>query len=267
MIKFHLEAISLVAPGLRGWRESLPVLSGVEPYREAPLPTTAPELLPRNERRRVTSTIKLALRAAEQLAHSRVLDLPQLRAVFASSGGDGEIINNICLALASVERAVSPTQFHNSVHNCPAGYWAIATECRMPSVSLSAHDGSFAAGLLEAGTIAAVEGGQVLLVAYDHPPPAPASEARFFSAPFATAILLNAQRSNVALAALTVELAQMGREDHMADEDLERLRAGNPAARALPLLQAIARQQPGEVVLPYLPDVRLAVGVEPAGSL
>jgi hypothetical protein len=266
MIRVHVEAISLIAPGLSGWRESLPVLRGDRPYAPEPLLPFAPELLPRNERRRVTPVIKLAIQAAEQLVVARAPALQELRSVFASSGGDGEIINNICLALASPERTVSPTQFHNSVHNGPAGYWTIATECRMPSVSLSAYDGSFAAGLLEAATLAVVEGGQVLLVAYDYPPPAPASEVRCFRAPFATAMLLNAERFDRSLARLTIETMDGWREDQVEDERLECLRTGNPAARALPLLRAIARQTSGRVVLPYLPDMPLAVGIEPTSS-
>lgn len=271
MISVDVEAISLIAPGLVGWRESLPVLRGDKPYAHDPLPAFAVELLPRNERRRVTNVVKLAIHAAEQLAQQRAVELRQIRSVFASSGGDGEIINCICLALASPGRAVSPTQFHNSVHNGPAGYWAIATECRMPSVSLSAHDGSFAAGLVEAATIALVEGGQVLLVAYDYPPPAPASEVRSFSAPFATAMLLNTQPFDGSLARLTIDpvaAAQKdGTEDRMRDDVLESLRTGNPAARSLPLLRAVARETSGRVVLPYVPDMRLVVDVEPTSIL
>ncbi len=254
----------MIAPGLDGWARSEAVLRGDQPYADTPLAPFAPELLPRNERRRATGAIKLALRVAEQLARPHGIDLPAVRAVFTSSGGDSEIINSICTALAQPSRVVSPTQFHNSVHNGPAGYWAIATQCRMSSVSLSAHDGSFAAGLLEAATTAIVEVGPVLLVAYDYPPPAPLSGVRAFHAPFAAAMLIDARPADRAVATLGITLAQALREDSLADDRLERLRLGNPAARALPLLQTIARQQARRVVLPYLPDAQLAVEVAPA---
>ena len=46
---------------------------------------------------------------------------------------------------------LSPTRFHNSVHNAPAGYWGIATGAHGPHrLRLCAYDASFAAGLLEA---------------------------------------------------------------------------------------------------------------------
>lgn len=39
------------------------------------------------------------------------------------------------------------------------------------------------------------------------------------------------------------------------------MRAGNPAARALPLLEALAARRPASVVLDYLPDTRLHVDI------
>ncbi|MBA2490652.1 MAG: beta-ketoacyl synthase chain length factor [Gammaproteobacteria bacterium] len=267
LVTVYARGLSVIAPGLDGWEQSQSILHGERLYVNQPLAAFAPELLPRNERRRATGAIKLALRAAEQLALPSGIDRQSLRAVFASSGGDGEIINSICTALAQPQRAVSPTQFHNSVHNSPAGYWAIATICHSSSVSLSAHDGSFAAGLLEAATTALIEGGPVLLVAYDYPPPEPLSQVRGFCAPFAAAMLIDAHSGARALASFGIALTHGEREDQIRDKELEYLRTGNPAARALPLLQAIARQEVRRVVLPYLPDAQLAVEVRPADGL
>jgi hypothetical protein len=68
---------------------------------------------------------------------------------------------------------ISPTRFHNSVHNAAAGYWSIATRSKAASNSLCGFDVSFAAGLLEAVTQVVVDQTRVLLVAYDaqYPPP------------------------------------------------------------------------------------------------
>ena len=88
------------------------------------------------------------------------------------------------------ERDVSPTRFHNSVHNAPAGYWSIATGARGPSTSLCAHESSFAAGLLEAAIQAHAEATRVLLIAYDLPHPFPLSAVAPVSAPFGVALLL-----------------------------------------------------------------------------
>ena len=66
-----------------------------------------------------------------------------------SSDGDGEIVHRLCTALASPAAEVSPTDFHNSVHNAATGYWSIGAHSSAPSTALCAYDGSFAAGLLE----------------------------------------------------------------------------------------------------------------------
>ncbi|MCT7018444.1 beta-ketoacyl synthase chain length factor, partial [Salmonella enterica] len=62
---------------------------------------------------------------------------------------------------------LSPTRFHNSVHNAPAGYWTIATGCHATSSAITAGHASFGAGLLEAATLAATEQRPVLLVCSD----------------------------------------------------------------------------------------------------
>jgi hypothetical protein len=56
---------------------------------------------------------------------------------------------------------------------------------------------------------------------------------------------------------------QSGAADAMPAGELERLRSSNPAARSLPLLQRLAIGQTGQIALPYLPDTRLELDVEP----
>src|SRR3546814_10360262 len=78
-------------------------------------------------------------------------DAGDLATVFAGSDADMAILQRISAALATPERIVSPTDFHNSVHNAAAGYWGIGTGSRAPSTTLAGYDASFALGLLEAG--------------------------------------------------------------------------------------------------------------------
>src|SRR5205085_5133320 len=108
------------------------------------------DALPAAERRRTGAVIRLALTTGLQALANGGLSAAEVMTVFTSSGGDGQVIHEICEALASAHREVSPTRFHNSVHNAPAGYWGIATRSHAASTSLCAFDWSFAAGLLEA---------------------------------------------------------------------------------------------------------------------
>src|SRR3546814_8764549 len=79
----------------------------------------------------------------------------------------------MCATLASEPRTISPTKFHNSVHNAAAGYWTIGSGCMHASTAVSAFDASFAQGLVEALAQLAEGAEAVLLAAYDGPATGP----------------------------------------------------------------------------------------------
>ena len=184
------------------------------------------------------------------------------RQVFSSSGADGDNCHAICEVLASADRQISPTRFHNSVHNAPAGYWSIATGAMAPSTSLCAYDGSFGAGLLEALCQVLASRNPVLLIAYDTGYPEPLHRARPIADAFGIALLLSPERGEPTLSRVDVELTAAA-ADVIADPPLEALRTSYPAARGLPLLMALARGQPRRQVLDYLDHLRLAVTTTP----
>jgi len=251
-----VRGIGFAAPGLVGWPAARECLAGGAPYRPGPLPRLNPAGLPANERRRLSTTMRLALTVAGEATTAAGADPAAALTVFASANGDGDIIHAICEELARPEPAVSPTQFHNSVHNAPAGYWSISAHTMTPYTAVSAHDGTFAAGLLEAASLAAA-GAPVLLAVYDRPLPLPLGETRPTHDAFACALLL--QAGGGADAALELSLENGGTESVLDDPELEALRAGNPAARALPLLASLARNATGAIRLPYIGDTRLVV--------
>jgi hypothetical protein len=198
------------------------------------------------------------------MAHSG-RDASKVSTVFASSGGDGETIHAILEVLTSAQKEVSPTRFHNSVHNTASGYWAIATRCRKPSTALCAYDCSFAAGLLEAGTRVAFDQEVVALIAHDQAYPKPLDAARPIHSAFGVGLVLSPALTERSIARLEIELcAEEHAETAMDDPDLERLRTGNPAARSLPLLRALARAKSEEFVLACMWRCRLAVAAYPA---
>jgi hypothetical protein len=168
----------------------------------------------------------------------------------------------LCEALAAPERLVSPTRFTNSVHNAAAGYWHIATRSRHASTSLAGHDASFAAGLLEAAAQCLSTQAPVLLVACDVPFPEPLHALRPVADVFALAVLL----APPAAAGRRLSLQVLGDAATTAcsDAGLEALRRSNPAARALPLLQALAQRDAGDVVLEGLPGMALRLQLDAA---
>jgi len=177
--------------------------------------------------------------------------------------GAGGIVASETVAKAAPE--VSPTRFHNSVTNAPAGYWCMAVRSQAPSTSLSGFDASFGAGLIEAGVQVGAERCSVLLVAHDAPLPEPLHSVRPMSAPFGTALVLAPARSARSLARLLVAIEPtLHALSRLPDTGLDGLRTGNPAARSLPLLAALARREAADLFLPYVHDQALRVHVQPA---
>lgn len=248
-MKVFVDAVGLAAPGLNSWEESLPILRGEQIYAARELERYKPEQLPANERRRATDLVRMAFRVCEDLLLKNPVDIRRCAAVFASSGGDYPIIDQICKALCEPERQVSPTQFHNSVHNSAAGYWSIATGSRAPSTSISAFDDSFSAGLLEAASLCAIEQLPTILAVYDIKPPEPLQSKRPITQDFGVAFLLSPVESVRSLAQLTLNAAAPAGSTPAQVQALEAMRLSNPAARSLPLLELIARRQAGQLFL------------------
>ena len=263
-MRFYVEGVGLCGPGLDGWIASQPVLTGAQPHAPAPIRVPASLLLPPNERRRSVQTVRLALAVGAEALSAADRDAAETSSVFTSSGGDGETIHEILSVLASSNRELSPTRFHNSVHNTPAGYWGIATGSKAASTSLCCHDDSFAAGLMEAVVQATTGDEAVALIAYDVQYPAPLSKVRPIAAPFAVALVVTPARTAPSIAVIELTLRpEVDAPSAMDVPTLEVLRAGTPAARSLPLLAALARGTEAVLSLEYLSDMTLSLAVAP----
>ena len=259
-------SVSIWGPGLEGWAASRPILAGVTPYEPRVLPPPAPAFLPSTERRRTGPVVRLALAVAHEAALSSGLPPDGLRSVFGSSNGDGVVVGGILDALATAgdhERVVSPTAFHNSVHNAAAGYWSIAMGNTQPATCLGCHDGTWAASLLKAVVDVAVDGQPVLLCCYDHPLPPPLAALRPTVAAFGAGLVLAPIGVGTPMATIRV---RYGATPLAANAGLPRnpafhaLAAGNAIAQALRLLETLALGVDDTHALPYL-DGRLDITV------
>lgn len=256
----YVNDVSIIGPGLTEAVLTRSILRGECHWRHEPMPSLKPAMLPANERRRTTSLIKLALQAMQHLLREND-DLNKVSSIFSSSDGDLEIVDKMCRALASEEKLVSPTVFHNSVHNAPAGYWSIAASMHGASTSISAADASFMVGLMEAVTRVETQPGVVLYVAYDNPAPEPLLAKRPFAYPLAIALRLG----SVAEPGVLGTLALKGETDKLQTRcrnlSLEPLRQGVPSGNGLPLVEALCRRARMQVDLPYLSETTYAVQV------
>jgi hypothetical protein len=234
-----------------------------------PSVTPLPSRLPPAERRRSGALVRLSLAVADEALASAVgagatVDPACLATVFTSSSSDTLNCHALCEALAQPERVVSPTRFTNSVHNATAGYWHIAVASRAPSISLCGFDASVAAGLLEAIAQCVSSDAPVLLVASDIPYPPPLHALRPAPDAFGFAMMLaplSVPASGFGQLSLPADAMQPQALSACGHAGLEALRAGVPAARALPLLQRLARGQSGRSVLEGFAGGALAIDV------
>jgi len=253
--EIHMIGIGLRGPGLSNWPTAKEILihGGLDPLMTTPSGRAA--LLPPTERRRATEVTRLALDVAEEAVGCH--DPSDIPALFTSSGGEVNIVHEIFLTLVGPDRRLSPTQFHNSVHNAAAGYWSIASGSRMPTDSLCAYDDSLGSGLLEGLLRLQEQHQRILVVAYDLPAPYPISLYRSIPSAFAVGFLLSSDPKDTPMASLDWSYeAEPPAVSPLNDPGLETLRTSNPAARALPLLVAIARKE--------TQTLRLGVGMQGA---
>ncbi|MCW9031689.1 MAG: beta-ketoacyl synthase chain length factor [Gammaproteobacteria bacterium] len=254
----YINTLSIAAANMIGLEQAMPVLTGQTQWQTAEFPKLVPQLLPANERRRTTNYIKLALHVAGE---ANLTD-QQLPAVFASSNGDFEISNNICDTLTKVPKYISPTQFHNSVHNAPSGYWAIAARSPAASTSISTGDTTFSSGLLEAVTQVLTQQEDVLYVAYDFPAPAPLDKFSDSREAFATAFVLSLNKTESSYAGIKLDITRNNIEkSQCSNSSLTPLQNSNPIAESLPLLEALCTKNTATLYLPYLNNSKLIVDV------
>ncbi len=266
MMRVYVAGIGVLGPGFEGWAKSAPILQGQVPYIAEPLKLDAPEILSGRERRRSGPTIRLALNAAQEAVGQAGIPAPELAAVFGSSAGNSMEIHQILESLATPEMLVSPTLFHNSVHNSAVGYWCISTGCHEPATSIAAHDFTFPATMLKGVAQSVTEVRPVLLTVFDSPFPAPLDRERHFTDSFAVALVLTPRPSPGSKFAMSVSWHHGARDDCTSSPGLPSvydLFLGNPAGRALPLLEAMAHEKPARVHLRYPRGGHLDIELSP----
>jgi hypothetical protein len=264
---FFIDGIAFWAPALPGWAHARAALRGEVAPLAAPAKRPSPELLAAAERRRAPDTVALALEVAAAAVRESGLDAATLPSVFTSAHGDLAVNDYMCSTLASQPTTISPTRFHNSVHNAAAGYWTIATGCREASTALTAFDASFGAGLLEAASQCRADARPVLLVAFDVEATGALASVTASVGLLACAFVLSPERSKRTAAAFDWSLATGRCSPASIRSAAARSLGGNAMAGALPLLEAIATAAPGagvaSLALPLSRSLALSLAASP----
>ena len=262
MTALGIRAVGVAAPGLPGWSATADVLAGRAPFIVQPV-ASLDSNLPGTERRRANEVSRWSIAAAlEATGDARAEDVAALATVFGSADGDGHVLDAMLAALAADKVAVSPTVFHNSVFNAPAGYWGIGAKAYGSSTTLCAGEGTFAAALLESYGLVEATQESVLLVVCDLPFPPQVPLTCGGRAPFACALLLEPHAPRLGCIdglQVTLRGARCPDRDALVDGEF----AGNASAAALLLLGAVARGRAASIVLPYIDNAVLELGWRP----
>lgn len=236
--------------GLGFWTNALPSWAAAQVFADtgalvADAPAKpAPQLLAPNERRRAPDSVAVALEVALAACLHAGRDPKTLASVFTSTHGDLAITDYMCTTLAHDPGAISPTRFHNSVHNAAAGYWTIGNGCVAATTAISAYDASFAQGLFEALAQVATGTDAVLLAAYDTTAVGPAATLWASTGVLGGALVLaGGEGPGPVLHATLVD-----GDAPAGDGPLALHGAGNAMAPMLPLFDALARRAPAALL-------------------
>ena len=229
----------------------------------------SPEAIPPRERRRAPRSVKMAVEVLSQACEMAGMQPSDPAVVFSSAMGDMDITDAMCRTLADKPELVSPTRFHNSVHNAPIGYWSIAIRSHAPSNAVAGHNNSAAVGLLEAAVQCAEENVPVASICQEGAAPATLRLIRPSQHPLALALLLApAGTAESRSARLSLEVIGEAVEVPAIPTSLPADFIGNPAAALLPVFEALAGQgaaagsRHGFFRIPLNEHCALSLGIE-----
>lgn len=164
---FLLDGLSLWTPGydqIETWWERNP-----DPSIKSPQASQLPSSL----RRRTSLLTRMAIDVFERSVNLAAIDPKTTAIVFGTVYGEIQTTYDL-LAMLGRDELVSPTKFHNSVHNTAIGYLSIAYQHQGLLTTISAGWSTLAMGILESLAILhAQQADQVALVLSEEGLPKP----------------------------------------------------------------------------------------------
>ena len=266
--RIEIVSIGVLAPGLDGWQAARTVLSGGAPFVACDVAPPPSAQLAAAERRRLNNNSRWALAvASEALAGAPDVKRSELSCVFGSADGDGDVLAQTLAALASSPVAMSPTLFHNSVFNAPAGYCSIAHGLTGASTSLCAGEFTFGVALGDACDQVILGGAPVLCVVVDTAYPESLAGMHAVVPSFACALVLRpaGRLARPALGSISLVALPAGddRDACATPSSQAHCWSGGTMDAALPLLAAIANQVPSAIDIAQPADTAIVLDYQP----
>jgi hypothetical protein len=176
MIARHDRSAGATVLGLGVWTPGFPDAASwrqAQPRAEVSAP---PPRLPARLRRRASLLTRMVAEVAAQATEQAGVPLQGLPVVMGSAYGE---LTTTMEMLEEMEtgQPLSPSRFHNSVHNTATGYLSMATDSQAPCTALAAGNDTVPMVLQEALALLADRGGDVLVVLADEQLPLEISPA------------------------------------------------------------------------------------------
>ena len=223
-------------PNLTAWMEKRP-----EPEAKKP----EASLLQGPLSRRATPLTRMSVEVMQQAVEMGKADAASTPSVWATAHGEHSTAIGLLGMMLKGEGKLSPTKFHNSVHNTPSGYASIAAKNRSPSTTLTGGAELVASAFCEAGAMVSALNRDVVLVLGDEPLMVP-FDSPDSARPLATSFLLSPD-PNRALGTISNLQKRPDQAPHSQDETFGRLHV----SAALFLVEAIVRRQSGIIPLQH----------------
>lgn len=246
----HAKELKCKVAGIGAWGnyfdswQSLQALFSGDTLPESSNKGPKPSVIPANERRRAPLPVRLAVESSWQATQAANVSPDSLTCVFVSGLGDTDLTDYMCRTLASEHKALSPTKFHNSVHNAPAGYWTISTQTMTAANSVAGYEQSVSLALLEAIVQCESEGVPLLVTFYDAPVADVLRPILHNQHAFAFSLIIYPDSADIEGVSLSVTVHDSPVEQwpglRSNSEYLFSLYSDNPSARILSLAELIS---------------------------
>lgn len=238
MTELEIAGVGIWSPMFSDWKAFLHGINHGEWQSDIRL---QPELIQPRERRRAPQSVKMAVEVLDQACTMASIDPADAAVVFSSAMGDMQITDYMCRILTSTPRLVSPTKFHNSVHNATTGYWSIASHSHAPTNAVSAYAYTAPMAFLEAACQAAEDDTPVLLVTQEMAAPDALRVACPSNAAFSLGLALTLPGvCKSPMASLQFEVLPKSIDPPIFSGDLKQAFENNYGAALLPMIATIA---------------------------
>jgi hypothetical protein len=195
-------------------------------------------------RRRSSELTRMAVDVLVQATEQAGCDLASVPTIWATAHGEHTTALRLLAMMRRGEGKLSPTHFHNSVHNTASGYASISTGNTTASSTLTGGGELVAAALLEAICCVETDAESVVLVLADEPLKGAFARADS-TQPLALSLCLSS-RPEGAVATLSSL-----RREHVSAHKPESHFGALHIAAAIPLLEHVTRGRPGCVALEF----------------